>query len=63
MAEPDRTHLTLPRRTRLALAVEARVDVRTIEAALRGDPIKGDAGERAREVLRAHGHLPAESAA
>ena len=58
MADADRSHLTIPRRTRLALAVEARVDVRTIELILQGKPVRGDAGTRATEVLRAHGHLP-----
>jgi len=57
MAEPDRPHLRIPRTQRLALALEARVDIRTLEAVLRGEAVRGDAGERAKEVLSAHGHL------
>lgn len=43
----------IPKRRRLELALEARVDVRTIEAELRGVRVERDAGERAREALKA----------
>lgn len=62
MSEPDKAHLIIPRHKRLAMALEARVDPRTIDAILRGQQVKGDAGQRAREVLRKHGFIPAEGA-
>lgn len=40
------------------LAVAARVDPRTILAVLRGEPVRGDAGHRARAALVAAGLLP-----
>lgn len=43
----------IPKRRRLELALAARVDVRTIESELRGVRVERDAGERAREALRA----------
>jgi hypothetical protein len=43
----------------LKLALKASVDVRTLRKALRGEPIKGRAGDRARAVLKAAGLLPA----
>ena len=43
----------IPKRRRIELALEARVDVRTIEAELRGVRVGRDAGERAREALKA----------
>jgi hypothetical protein len=43
---------------RMKLAVQASVDLRTISKALKGLPIKGRAGERARAVLSAAGLLP-----
>jgi hypothetical protein len=42
--------------TRLQLSVAAEVDIKTIEKALRGEPIKGRAGHRARGVLRRAGY-------
>lgn len=47
------TTYPIPRSRRLALAVQADVDVRSIEAELRGERVAGRSGERAREVLRA----------
>jgi len=44
------------------LAVKASVHPRTIAKALRGEPIRGLAGHRARAVLREAGLLPAASA-
>ena len=44
---------SISRRRHTELALEARVDIRSIEAELRGVRVSGDAGERAREVLRA----------
>lgn len=37
---------------KMKLALKASVDVRTIEKALRGEPIKGRAGDRARKALK-----------
>lgn len=45
--------------TRRELAVKASVHPRTIAKALRGEPIRGLAGHRARQVLRDAGLLPA----
>lgn len=47
------TTYPIPRSRRLALAVQADVDVRSIEAELRGQRVAGRAGERARKVLQA----------
>lgn len=47
------TQYPIPRSRRLALAVQADVDVRSIEAELRGERVAGRPGERAREALRA----------
>jgi len=46
---------TLDEGTVLRLAVAASVDPKTIRKAVRGLPIRGRAGERAREALRAAG--------
>lgn len=51
--------------TRRELAVQAEVDPRTIEKVLRGEPVRGMAGRRARRVLEAAGltipaNLPSE---
>jgi hypothetical protein len=43
--------------TARALAVKANVDPRSILAAARGEPVRGAAGHRAREVLREAGYL------
>jgi hypothetical protein len=43
----------IPRSRRVALAVQADVDVRSIEAELRGERVAGRPGERARAVLKA----------
>lgn len=46
------TKYPISRAKRLALAVDADVDVRSIEAELRGERVAGRAGERARKALR-----------
>lgn len=53
----------IPKRRRLELALAARVDVRTIESELRGVRVERDAGERAREALRAANLPTSESTA
>jgi hypothetical protein len=40
-----------------ALAVEADVDVRTMQRALARKPVRGRAGERCRDVLARHGFM------
>jgi hypothetical protein len=43
----------IPRAERLRIAVAADVDVRSVEAELRGEPVAGRSGRRVREALRA----------
>lgn len=45
---------------RRELAVKAEVDPRTIEKALRGEPVRGMAGRRARRALRDAGFVVPE---
>lgn len=42
--------------TRRVLAVRAEVDPRTIEKVLRGEPVRGMAGHRARKTLENAGY-------
>ncbi len=46
----------IPRGQRLALAVQADVDVRSVEAELRGTRVAGRPGERVRAVIEAAGY-------
>jgi hypothetical protein len=46
---------TLDAATARRLAVEGSVEPRTLLKALRGEPVRGMAGQRAREVLERHG--------
>jgi hypothetical protein len=43
----------IPRAERLRIAVAADVDVRSVEAELRGERVAGRSGRRTREALRA----------
>jgi len=43
------------------LAVEAQVDPRTIDRVVKGLPVRGLAGERARKVLIAAGIIPSDT--
>lgn len=45
----------IPETKRRELAVRASVDVRTLGKILRGEPVRGLAGDRARAVLEAEG--------
>ncbi len=47
------TEYPIPRSKRMELAVQADVDVRSIESELRGERVAGRAGERARKALHA----------
>ena len=42
------------------LAAEAAVDTRTLRKRLRGEPVRGMAGDRADQVLREHGLEPGQ---
>jgi hypothetical protein len=55
----NRTQLTLDAATARRLAVEGSVEPRTLLKALRGEPVRGLAGQRAREVLERYGLLHA----
>ena len=54
----NRTQLTLDAATARRLAVEASVEPRSLLKLLRGEPVRGLAGQRAREVLERYGLLP-----
>lgn len=56
------TEYPIPRSRRVALAVQADVDVRSVEAELRGERVRGRPGERVRAVLSAEGLPTSEQA-
>ena len=50
------TEYPISRRQRQALAVQADVDIRSIEAELRGERVAGRPGERARAAIETAGY-------
>lgn len=57
-----KTHTkTVDEATKRELAVRAEVDPRTIEKILRGEPVRGMAGRRARRTLEGAGLIPADT--
>lgn len=53
--------MTLDLATKRELAVKASCDPRTIDKLLRGEPVRGMAGHRARRVLESEGVLSGEA--